>query len=81
MQETGLSAFEKTEGNRGYYVLRKSEQDGTRFMILSLWESMDAIKRFAGNDPGKARFFPEDDEYLVEKELCVEHYDVLGPVK
>ena len=81
LRRTGLSAFEQTDGNRGYYVFRKAEQDGTRYMILSLWESMEAIKKFAGKNPDKARFFPEDDDYLIEKELCAEHYEVLGPVK
>jgi drug/metabolite transporter (DMT)-like permease/heme-degrading monooxygenase HmoA len=81
LKATGLDAFEHTNGNRGYYVLRKSETNVTRFMILSLWDSMDAIKQFAGKDPDKARFFPEDDDYLIEKEMCAEHYEVLGPVK
>jgi len=40
-------------------------------MLLTLWESLDAIKQFAGPDFEKARYYPEDDEYLMERELTV----------
>lgn len=80
LRESGLHAFDTTAGNRGYYVLRKAEGTSTRFMIVSLWDSMEAIKGFAGDDPDAARFFPEDDDYLIEKETCAEHYEVIGPV-
>lgn len=43
---------------------------------MSLWESRAAIEGFAGEDIGKAVFYPEDDRYLVGRELTVEHYDV-----
>ena len=33
---------------------------------------------FAGADVTVARFFPEDDAYLVERELTVAHYEVAG---
>ena len=81
LKQTGLSAFDETEGNRGYYVLRKNEDAGTRFMILSLWESMDSVRKFAGDNTDAARFFPEDEAFLVEKETVAQHYEVLGPVQ
>ena len=44
--------------------------------MLTLWDSMDAIRRFAGDEPERARYYPEDSEYLLELEPFVEHYEV-----
>ena len=47
------------------------------FPPLSSWVTLDAVKRFAGDVPEKARFYPEDDEYLVRRDLTVEHFEVV----
>jgi heme-degrading monooxygenase HmoA len=73
---TGVTACEATPGNRGVYLLRRVEGDVAHFLFLSLWESVDAIKRFAGDDYEVAVFYPEDDEYLLEREP-VYHYEVV----
>ena len=70
-----------TEGNQGVYVLRRIEESRAHFLLLTLWESLDAIKQFAGPDFEKARYYPEDDEYLLERELTVDHYEVVGNSK
>lgn len=75
--KTGVAACESTAGNQGVYVLRREESGNTRFMFISLWDSMDSVKRFAGDDPEVARYFPEDEEFLLEMAPCVEHYEVL----
>jgi heme-degrading monooxygenase HmoA len=78
--ETGVPDYQATEGNRGMYVLRRIEGDRAHFLPVSFWESMDAIKGFAGSDPERARYYPEDEEFLLEFEPAVEHYEVLtGP--
>jgi hypothetical protein len=46
------------------------------FTTLTLWDSMDAIRRFAGDEPERARYYPEDPEYLLEMTPFVEHYEV-----
>ena len=46
----------------------------------ALWNKLlhdDAIKQFAGPDFEKARYYREDDEYLLERELTVDHYEVV----
>ena len=80
LNETGIPDYRATEGNRGVYVLRRIEDDRAHFLTVSFWESMDAIKGFAGSDPERARYYPEDEEFLLEFEPTVEHYEVLtGP--
>lgn len=75
--ETGVPDYRKTPGNRGVYVLRRSEGDTTHFLLLTLWDSLEAIRAFAGDDVERARYYPEDEEYLMELEPTVMHYEVL----
>ena len=65
------------EGSRGVQVLRRIEGDKAHFLLVTLWDSMDAIKSFAGDNPEKAKYYPEDKDYLLEFEEYVTHYDVL----
>jgi hypothetical protein len=46
-------------------------------ITLSLWDSLDDVRRFAGEDPSVARFYPGDDELLVEKDMHADHYEVV----
>ena len=39
--------------------------------------SLEAIKGFAGDDPETAVYYPEDDRYLVERDLRTSHYEVV----
>ncbi|HEU5479289.1 MAG TPA: antibiotic biosynthesis monooxygenase [Candidatus Tumulicola sp.] len=75
---TGLSDYAATPGNRGVFVLRRDDGDVTHFLLLTLWESLDAIRAFAGEAYDRARYYPEDDDYLLEREPFVVHYDVLA---
>jgi heme-degrading monooxygenase HmoA len=77
LQETGVAELRATEGNRGVYVLRRIEGDQAHFLLISLWESLEAISRFAGQDVEIARYYPRDAEFLVELEPGVTHYEVL----
>ncbi|MBI2536023.1 MAG: hypothetical protein HYW06_03460 [Gemmatimonadetes bacterium] len=58
-------------------VFRRTEGDVTHFVLTTLWESVDAIRRFAGDDYARARYYPEDDDYLLEREPLVTHYELL----
>ncbi|HEX4601998.1 MAG TPA: hypothetical protein VH116_11445 [Gemmatimonadales bacterium] len=77
LQTTGVVDCRATAGNRGVQVLRRTVGDTTHFLFISLWDSIEAIRRFAGEDVERARYYPEDRAYLVELEPTVLHYDVL----
>src|SRR5687767_518999 len=80
LRATGVPGYQATEENRGVYVLCRIEGDRAHFLTVSFWESMSAIKGFAGSDPVRARYYPEDEEFLLDFEPIVEHYEVLtGP--
>jgi heme-degrading monooxygenase HmoA len=78
LERTGARDCRATPGNRGVYVLRRIQHDRAEFTFISLWESLDAIRSFAGEDYAKARYYPEDRKFLTELEPFVEHYDVVG---
>ena len=44
---------------------------------MSLWDSLEAVRGFAGDDVDLAVFFPEDDRFLVSRELTVSHYELV----
>src|SRR5205823_10776985 len=73
LELTGVRECRETPGNRGVYVLRRVQNDRAEFTFVSLWDSLDAIRRFAGEDYEKARYFPEDRDFLIELEPFVEH--------
>ena len=77
LHRTGLSEYRKTQGNRGVLALRTIAGDRAEFLLVSLWESEDDIRRFAGDDIEKAVFYPEDDRFLVERDERVSHYEVV----
>jgi heme-degrading monooxygenase HmoA len=77
LKKTGLKEYAAVPGNRGVFTLRRVVDGKAEFTLLTLWDSWEAIKAFAGADPEKAVFYPEDDRFLVERELRVTHYEVL----
>lgn len=77
LKETGLADYAAISGNRGVYLLRRIVGDRAHFMTLTFWESEEAIKAFAGADIEKARYYPEDKDFLLEFEPTVKHYEVL----
>jgi heme-degrading monooxygenase HmoA len=76
MQDTGVAGYARTPGNRGVWMLRRDVDDKTEFVMFTLWDSMDAIVRFAGDRPEVAVFYPEDERFLVERDMNVSHYEV-----
>jgi heme-degrading monooxygenase HmoA len=76
--ETGVDDYRQTPGNRGALVLRRDRGELCEVITLSLWESMDAVRAFAGDDPGRAKFYPGDDELLADKDLHVDHWEVVS---
>jgi heme-degrading monooxygenase HmoA/uncharacterized damage-inducible protein DinB len=78
IRRTGVKDLEATTGNRGVYVLRRREGDVARFRVLSLWESMDGIRRFAGPEPERARYYPEDQRFLEALDPHVAHFEVVA---
>jgi heme-degrading monooxygenase HmoA len=77
MKATGAAEYVATPGNLDAYMLRRDLGDGrTEFVMVTLWTSMAAVRRFAGDRPERAVFYPEDDRFLVDREVTVDHFEV-----
>jgi heme-degrading monooxygenase HmoA len=74
LEAKAIPDYRSVAGNRGAYVLRRMDGDVAHFLTLSLWESMDAIRAFAGDEVLKAKYYPEDERFLLEFEPEVRHY-------
>jgi heme-degrading monooxygenase HmoA len=75
--ETGIKEYRETPGNRAAYILRREEGDRTEFVTLTFWDSMEAVRGFAGPNVERAVFYPEDDRFLVDRESTAAHYGVI----
>jgi hypothetical protein len=76
---TGLAGYTTTEEigcPPTPWLLRRNVGGKTEVVTLRMWDSMEAIKAFAGEDPEVAVFYPEDDRFLVERDEFVSHYVV-----
>jgi len=77
LRETGLAEYARIPGHRRTLTLRRIHQDRAEFLIVTLWDSMDAVRQFAGDVPERAVFYPEDDRYLVARDDHVTHFEVV----
>ena len=76
LEETGMSGARELPGARGTLVLRRERAGYAEFETILLFDSLEDIKAFAGDDLDIAVFFEEDDRYLVERDFEVRHYEV-----
>jgi heme-degrading monooxygenase HmoA len=79
VQETGIAGYRRTPGNRGAWALSRVEGERAEIVTVSMWESRSAIEAFAGPDISRAVFYPDDDQYLVDRDLTAQHYEVADP--
>ena len=70
--------YRSVAGNISVHILERPEGPVTHFVTLTFWESMTAIRGFAGDDIDVAKYYPEDREFLLEYEPTVVHYEVAG---
>lgn len=77
LKTTGLQDYRNSKGNMGIQVFRKQKNEQTHFLLITFWDSFESIKHFAGEDYEKARYYPKDEDFLLELEPLVNHYEIL----
>src|SRR5262245_55436432 len=75
--DRGVRDYQQQPGSRRVFLCRRAEGDTVRFLLVSLWESRQAIGAYAGEDIEKAQYFPFDLECLVDPDPSVTHWEVL----
>src|SRR2546425_45439 len=78
LRQTVLPELTAIDGFRGVQLLRRARGDRVDFTVITTWESLEAICRFAGQDPEAAVVAPEAQEILTAYDRRVAHYDVLN---
>ncbi|MFI6484126.1 antibiotic biosynthesis monooxygenase family protein [Nonomuraea sp. NPDC050663] len=78
LMKTGFTGYTTTPGNLGVHFTRREVDGRAEFFLLSYWESMEAVRAFAGDDPSVAVFYDEDDDFLIDRERTVDHYEVFA---
>ena len=73
--------YRGTPGNLGVHILRRDDGNKTHFITLTFWESLELIKIFAGDPVDRAKYYPEDRDFLLEFEPKVQHWEVVGSAK
>jgi heme-degrading monooxygenase HmoA len=80
VERTGMAGYRQTPGNAGAQLLTRDLGDGrTEVITLSWWHDLNDIKAFAGEQIDVAKYYPEDDEYLIDREATVAHFEVAPP--
>lgn len=71
-----LPSLGKIPGHRGAYVLQREVEGGTEFVVVTLWDSMQAVRAFAGESPDRAVVEPQARAVLASYDHTVKHYEV-----
>jgi heme-degrading monooxygenase HmoA len=80
VKATGLASYLRTPGNLGASVaVRDLDSVRSEIVTLSWWSDAEAIKAFAGADITRARYFPQDDRFLLRRPEHVQHYEATAP--
>jgi heme-degrading monooxygenase HmoA len=77
LENTGVEEIRATKGNLGVWLMRRVHDDRAEFIVLSMWDSLESIKAFAGNEYENAVYYPEDKRFLLSLNPHVSHYEVL----
>jgi len=78
---TGIAEYLKTPGNLGAVLaVRDLDAERSEMVALSWWTDRGAIVAFAGEDIGRAHYYPEDDRFLLTRPETVQHYDCTLPI-
>lgn len=76
LQQRALPDYRSTPGNRAAFILRRIDGDVAHFTTLTHWESLHAIEAFAGADIARAKYYPEDAQFLLEFAPTVQHFEL-----
>ncbi|HEY7095961.1 MAG TPA: antibiotic biosynthesis monooxygenase [Terriglobales bacterium] len=72
-----LPEIHRVAGYKGAYVLRREAGHEVEFITLTMFESMDAVRSFAGKDHEKAVVLPEAEKLLAHFDGRSAHYEVV----
>ena len=76
MKKRAAPDYRSVAGLEKLFFTRRNEGDVSHFLLITVWDSIDSVKQFAGENPEIAKYYTEDNEYLLEKEKYSQNYQV-----
>ena len=76
MIERAAPDYASVDGLLNLYFQRKDEETKAHFLLVTIWDSMVSIEKFAGEKPELAKYYTEDDDFLLSKEKYTTMYDI-----
>ena len=80
LTRVAIPDYRSVEGCLAAYVLHRVDEDIAHFQTLTFWSSEGAISMFAGKDFLRAKYYPEDEDFLLDFPEFVQHFKVDGNV-
>ncbi len=81
LESRAIPDYRSVPGILEVQILRRDEAEVSHFLTVTRWSSEQAIRAFAGDDVLKAKYYPEDQQFLLEFEPEVQHFEVLAQVE
>jgi len=78
LEQRAIPDYRSVPGNLSVAVLRRDEDGVSHFLTVTHWESESCVRAFAGDDLLRAKYYPEDKDFLLEFEPQVQHYTVMA---
>ena len=78
MKARAIPDYSKTDGFIKLTFLVRADVDYAYFHLITFWKDLDVIKNFAGDDFEKAKYYPEDKDFLLEFPETVTHFKVFA---
>jgi heme-degrading monooxygenase HmoA len=78
LERVAIPDYVSIPGNLGVRILRQDRGAEVEFMTLTFWDSWAAIEAFAGADLAKAKYYPQDADFLTRFDERVEHFEVVA---
>jgi heme-degrading monooxygenase HmoA len=76
MIEKAAPDYSSVSGLINLYFQRKDEETTSHFLLITIWDSIESIKKFAGEEPEIAKYYLEDDNFLLGKEKYTSMYNI-----
>jgi hypothetical protein len=78
MKEVALPDYRAIEGNRGAWCLHQETDGIVTVIMLTFWDDMGAIAKFAGEEVDKAKYYDFDSDYLIAFPERVDHLEIMA---
>lgn len=78
LTQKALPDYKKTDGLKNFFFLKQVKDNEGHFTLITFWENTEEIIEFAGLNFEFAKYYTEDDFFLLEKETKVQHHEVFA---